>query len=314
MDLRQLRSFLAVAQERHFGRAAERLHVAQPAVSQQIRTLEADLGTRLFDRTSRSVELTAAGRTLLAGAPDILDRMARLAEATRAVGRSLRGELRLNYARTSPVGIATDIVEEFRRRHPDVDLSIDTVTTTRSLEQLRAGTLDAAFVRLPLADSSDLTVIEVGKDPLVAVLPRRHRLARRREVAATDLQREKIVFWPRKQGPGFHDWVIREVFAESRPDIVHLEPDTEQMVRAVSRGVGCAVTTEARASLLSVRGVVFKPLARPVPPSPLGLAWRGTSRSEPLRRLVAIARRAARCTSRRGPDHDPCHARHSKVS
>lgn len=298
MDLRQLRTFLAVAQERHFGRAAERLNIAQPAVSQQIRTLEADLGTRLFDRTSRSVELTASGRTLLAGVPDILDRVAQLSEATRAVARALRGELRLNYARTSPVGIATDIVEEFRRRYPEVNLIIDTVTTTRSLEQLRAGTLDAAFLRLPLAQAQDIAVLEVGSDPLVAALPRNHRLARRREVAAADLQRQRIVFWPRSQGPGFHDWVIEQVFAGRSPDIVDIEPDTEQMVRAVARGVGCAVTTKSRASLLAVRGVAFKPLVA-VPASPLGLAWREAGRSEPLRRLVAIARRVARDKSGR---------------
>ena len=294
MDLRQLRTFLAVARERHFGRAAERLHVAQPAVSQQIRTLEADLGTRLFDRTSRSVALTAAGQTLLAGAPDILEREARLTEATRAPGRALRGELRLNYARTAPVGVATDVVEEFRRRYPEVTLAIDSVTTTRSLEQLRAGTLDAAFVRLPLTDSSDLAVIEIGRDPLVAAIPIKHRLARRKTVTPADLQRERIVFWPRTQGPGFHDWIVDHVFGGRMPDVARIEPDTEQMVRSVARGDGCAVTTEARASLLSVRGVVFKPLASPAPTAPLGLAWQSTDLSAPLHQLIAIARKLAR--------------------
>ena len=294
MDLRQLRTFLAVARERHFGRAAERLHVAQPAVSQQIRTLEADLGTRLFDRTSRSVALTAAGQTLLAGAPDILERAARLTEATRATGRALRGELRLNYARTAPVGVATDVVEEFRRRYPEVTLAIDSVTTTRSLEQLRAGTLDTAFVRLPLTDSSDLAVIEIGRDPLVAAIPIKHRLARRKTVTPADLQRERIVFWPRTQGPGFHDWIVDHVFGGRMPDVARIEPDTEQMVRSVARGDGCAVTTEARASLLSVRGVVFKPLASPAPTAPLGLAWQSTDLSAPLHQLIAIARKLAR--------------------
>ncbi|MFO1081574.1 MAG: LysR substrate-binding domain-containing protein [Reyranellaceae bacterium] len=294
MDLRQLRSFVAVARERHFGRAAERLHVAQPAVSQQIRRLEADLGTRLFERTSRSVELTAAGRALLAGAPEILDRVERLAEATRAVGRSLRGELRLNYARTAPVGVAGDIVEAFRARHPEVALAIDTATTTRSLDQLRDGRLDAAFVRLPLTEAGDVTVLEVGREPLVVALPRRHRLARRATVDPADLQREAIVFWPRAQGPGFHDWVVDTVFAGKLPGVVHIEPDTEQMVRAVARGAGCAVTTQSRASLLAVRGVVFRPLSREVPASPLALAWRSADRSAPLRQLIAVARRLRR--------------------
>lgn len=294
MDLRQLRTFVAVAHERHFGRAARRLHVAQPAVSQQIRTLEADLGTRLFDRTSRSVELTAAGRTLLAGAPGILERMAQLTEATRATARSLRGELRLNYARTAPVGIATDIVEEFRRRHPDVTLLTDTASTARSLSLLRDGALDAAFVRLPVIDRSELAIVEVGKDPLVAALPARHQLARRRTLVPSDLQGERLVFWPRAQGPGFHDWIVEQLFGGKMPEVARIEPDTEQMVRAVARGAGCAVTTEARASLLSVRGVVFKPFADPTPAAPLGLAWRSAEVAAPLRQLVAIARKLAR--------------------
>ncbi len=294
MDLRQLRVFLAVAHERHFGRAAERLHVAQPAVSQQIRALELDLGTRLFDRTSRSVELTEAGRALQAGGPEVLERMAQLVEATRAVGRALRGELRLNYARTAPVGIATDIVEEFRRRHPEVKLAIDTVTTTRSLEQLHGGTLDAAFLRLPIDKARDLSVMEVGADAMVAAVPARHRLARRRHLTLDELRAERIVLWPRHQGPGFHDWVVEHVFAGRLPEIAGLEPDTEQMVRAVARGAGCAVTTEARASLLSVRGVVFKSFAPPVPMSPLGLAWRTPDASPILRRFLTIARRLAR--------------------
>lgn len=291
MDLRQLRTFLAVAEERHFGRAAERLHIAQPAVSQQIRVLEAHLGTRLFDRTSRSVELTPAGQTLLAGTVDILGRVAQLAEATRATGRALRGELRLNYARTAPVGIATDIVEEFRRRHPEVRLTVDTVTTARSVDQLRDGTRDAAFVRLPLAEADELEFVEVGRDPLAAALPATHRLVRRRFVTPADLQGERIVSWPREQGPGFYDWVVTHIFAGTLPNVARVEPDTEQMVRAVARRAGCAVTTRSRASLLSVRGVVFKRFAPSVPAAPLGLAWRATDSSPPLRRLVAIARK-----------------------
>ncbi len=294
MDLRQLRTFVAVAQERHFGRAAERLHIAQPAVSQQIRTLEAGLGTRLFDRTSRSVELTAAGRTLLAGAPDVLERMAQLTEATRATGRVLRGELRLNYARTAPVGIATDIVEEFRRRHPEVTLLTDSAATARSLSLLRDGALDAAFVRLPMTDKSELSILEVGKDPLVAALPAGHRLARRRTIKPSDLRGERLVFWPRAQGPGFHDWIVEHLFEGQMPEVARIEPDTEQMVRAVAHGEGCAVTTAARASMLSMRGVVFKPFADPAPAAPLGLAWRSADVSAPLRQLVAIARKLAK--------------------
>lgn len=298
MHLRQLRTFVAVAHERHFGRAAQRLHVAQPAVSQQIRVLEADLGTPLFDRTSRSVELTAAGRTLLAGAPDILERMAKLAEATRATGRAPRGELRLNYARTAPIGIATDIIEEFRRRHPDVTLVTDTANTARSIAQLREGVLDAAFVRLPIDDAAELAFLEVGKDPLVAVLPTGHRLVRRRMLAPSDLRKERLVFWPRANGPGFHDWIVQHLFGGAMPEVARIEPDTEQMVRAAARGEGCAVTTAARASMLSMRGVVFKPFADPAPATPLGLAWRKAELPAPLRRLIEIARRQAR----RAPD------------
>ncbi len=294
MDLRQLRTFVAVARDRHFGRAAERLHVAQPAVSQQIRTLEADLGARLFERTSRSVELTEAGRTLLAGAPEILDRVARLAETTRAKARALRGELHLNYARTAPVGIAIDIVEEFRRRHPEIALTTDSASTAHSLALLREGTLDAAFVRLPVVDRVNLGIVEVGRDPLVVAVPARHRLARKAAITPLDLQNERLVFWPRAHGPDFHDWLVERVFGGRVPEVARIEPDTEQMVRAVGRGAGCAVTTGARASLLSVRGVVFKPFAKPAPVAELGLAWRCAGLSPPLRQLVAIARKLAR--------------------
>jgi len=294
MDLRQLRSFVAVARERHFGRAAESLRVAQPAVSQHIRALETGLGVRLFERTSRSVELTAAGRTLLEGAPAILDGVRRLEEATRATARAVHGELRVNYTRTAPVGVATDIVEAFRRRHPAVTLTIDTLTTARNVELLRAGSVDAAFVRLPLEDAGGLGLVEVGVEPLVAALPTRHRLARRPRVAPADLARERMVFWPRAQGPGFHDRIVASVFGGRAPDIARIEPDTEHMVRAVAQGHGCAVTTQSRASLLSVRGVVFRPFTDPPPLAPLALAWRVSEASAPLRRLIAIARSLSR--------------------
>ena len=165
------------------------------------------------------------------------------------------------------------------------------MTTARSVEQLRDGTRDAAFVRLPLAEADDLDVIEIGRDPLTVALPATHRLARRRFMTPADLQGQRIVFWPREQGPGFYDWVVTHIYGGTLPDITRVEPDTEQMVRAVARRAGCAVTTRSRASLLSARGVVFKRFAPDVPAAPLGLAWRASDSSPPLRRLVAIARK-----------------------
>ncbi len=170
MELRQLRSFVAVAEELHFRRAAEQLHLSQPSVSQQVRTLEDELGVQLFDRNRRGVALTPAGAALLDDARDVLARAARAAERAREAGSGSRGRLRLSLTRSLTGGLAGAIVEAFRARYPDVALELSVGNTILHAEQLRHGLIDVAFVRPPLLDPG-IEELELAREPLVCVLP-----------------------------------------------------------------------------------------------------------------------------------------------
>src|SRR5829696_8813016 len=178
MELRQLRTFVAVAEELHFHRAAQRLYIAQPSVSQQIKALESELGVKLFERDRRSVSLTAAGTVLLNEARELLARADHAVALVRAAGEGARGRLRLSLTRSLTGGIAGAIVNAYRERYPEVDLELAVGNTMMHVQQLHAGNIDAGFVRPPLEDPL-LEELPLGRDPLVCVLPKGHRLARR---------------------------------------------------------------------------------------------------------------------------------------
>lgn len=298
MDLRQLRQFAAVAETLHFGRAAERLQLAQPALSQGIRKLEAELGVRLFERSSRRVELSAAGRALAGEVASVMAAVERAAQAARAAGAGRSGRLRLGYTRSSPAGVTSRIVEAFRARFGQVELDTETGYTARNLEGLKSGRLDAAFVCPPLADPQGLVLLPVGEEAFVAVLPRDHRLARRRRLRRTDLLDEPLVTGARERGPGFFDTMFAEIWGAQGPRIVRVEADEEHILRAVAEGVGVSVITESRAATLSIPGVVVRRFEPPAPRVTLALAWPEASRNPALARLVEVARAEAAAAAR----------------
>ncbi len=290
MELRHLRHFVAVARTLHFGRAADSLRIAQPALSQSIRKLEEELGVLLLRRTNRRVELTEAGGAFLADAGEILMRAERALENARLAASGKRGRLRLAYIRSAPEGLPTQIADAFRCANPEVDLQINTGFTARNIEELRAGGIDVAFVRPPLYDTEGIECLTIGEEPFVVVLPSSHRLARRRRLKREDIEAEPLVTGLRERGPGFFDSMFRQVWGEERPRVVQIEPDEEHILRAVARGKGISVITATRAATLRTSGVVVRRFADPQPTAALGLVWLRGPMSSALASFVALAR------------------------
>lgn len=287
MELRHLQYFVAVAEELHFGRAAERLGIAQPGLSQQIKALERRLCAELFERDRRGVELTEAGRVLLPLARDVLSRCRNLQDVIRTYGTGEVGRLRIGIARSAAGGITDVLVESFMADSPRVEVRLSSGHTAAHEQELSAGAIDVAFVRLPIQNIGELVSREVAQEPLVVALPERHPLSARRTVAPGDLSGEPLVWWPRENGPGMWDSILDQVFGPgSRPEISRWEPEEERMLHAVAHGHGITVLGEGRAGRLSVPGVVIRPFARPVPTLALGLAWRSDSTLPTLHRFL----------------------------
>jgi DNA-binding transcriptional LysR family regulator len=299
MELRQLRSFVAVAEELHFRRAAERLHLAQPSVSQQIRTLEAELGVSLFERNRRGAALTPAAAALLPEARDLLARAEHAAALARATGTGRRGRLRMSLTRSLTGGIAGAIVAAFRAEYPDVELVLSLGTTMLHVEQLHAGEIDVAFVRPPLQEPG-LEELRLAREPMVCVLPRGHRLTRRNTVRPSDLRGEPLVWWPEDHGPGAWREVRREVCGKPPwPPLARAEPEEERIVSAVAEGAGISFIMLERSRSLRIPGAVYRRFAPPEPTMGIALAWRQGDQLPTLRRLVALAERVAGAWSAR---------------
>ena len=294
MELRQLRTFVAVAEELHFHRAAQRLFIAQPSVSQQIRTLESELGVRLFDRDRRSVTLTVAGSALLGEARDLIARADHAAAVVRAAGAGERGRLRLSLTRSLTGGIAGEIVKAFRERYPGVELDVTVGNTMMHVQQLHSGDIDVGFVRPPLLDP-ELEELALGREPMVCVLPKGHRLTRRSSIRREDLEGEPLVWWPEEHGPGAWREVRQDVFgAPPWPPIARVEPEEERIVSAVAEGAGVSMIMYERSRSLRIPGAVYRRFKPPEPAMGIALAWRRGETLPALHRLTELAAAIAR--------------------
>ncbi len=258
-ELRQLRYFVAVAEEGSLTRAAARLHIAQQSLSQQIRVLETQLGAALFERSSRGVELTDVGTVLLREARAVLAQAERAVETVRRAARGEQGELRVGFLSSVANYVMPPVVRVFRERHPGVVLHAEDVTIAALVGGIRDGALDAGLSRPPLVD--DLTAEPVLREPVAAVLPEDHRLAGRDQLTLADLADEPWVLTPRTSWPPWHR-KYDEDFARAgyRPRVVQRGTTPQGLLALVAAGVG---VTRLPLSSRSLRngGVTFVPLA-----------------------------------------------------
>jgi DNA-binding transcriptional LysR family regulator len=289
MELRHLRYFVAVAEELHFSRAAARLHIAQPPLSQQIRGLERDLGVALFSRTRRRVDLTPAGRALLEEARRILAQADRAARIARRAGAGAIGQLALAFVPSADLDLLPRVLRLWRGRFPDVELDLQVLLPVAQMEALAAGRIQVGLLRLPVVADRAVVVEPIQSEPLVAVLPRRHRLARRPRVRLADLAGDTIMMFPRHVAPGYYDVMI-SAFRDAgfTPSVFH--PGTMQTNLAlVSAGLGASLLPSSIRNLRRA-GVVYRPLMPPVPRVELAVAYRRDERSAVLPAFLELVR------------------------
>jgi DNA-binding transcriptional LysR family regulator len=208
MELRQIRSFLSVAETLHFGRAAELIHVSQPALSLQIRALEEEIGARLLERNRRTTTLTAAGVAFRDDATAALSRLDQAIRNCRLAANGKAGLLRIGFISTAANEIVPNIVRLFREQCPEVEFSLRSIPTAPQVQMLQTGLLDIGFLRLPIGAQSALEVLPVHREPFVLVVPASHRLAKRKRVRLRDAAGENFVMYERAYAPGFHDLIL----------------------------------------------------------------------------------------------------------
>lgn len=289
MELRHLGAFVAVAEELHFGRAAARLHVAQPALSQQIKHLERDLGVQLLERTTRQVRLTNAGAVFVEHARRVLGEADRARESVLLAAEGERGEIRVGLTGVMTWRLLPRMTRAYRERFPLVRLELHpAVFSGAHLDGLADGSIDVAFLRTPVP--APLASRVLLDDDLVAVLPEEHRLACRGEVELAELAGEPFVSYPARQGSSLRETAMRACASVGfRPQVVQEAPDTHTVVALVGAAVGVALLP-ASAETLRLEGVVFRPVVGADVGVPIALAWRRDDPSPVLAGFLGVAK------------------------
>jgi DNA-binding transcriptional LysR family regulator len=290
MDLRQMRYFLLLAQERNFSRAAERLHMAQPPLTRQIKAVEDELGTTLFVRTSRGVDLTAAGEALLQEVPNVLSLAQRAEERARLTGQGRYGRLDVGIFGSAILNVIPRMLARFHEARPEVVVKLHTMTKPEQIEALRERRIGIGFNRL-VPDEPDLEVEVVLRERLVVALPESHPLAVRDTLTVRDMDDVPMILYPNVPLPG----LAQQIAGAFRRDGVRLRvaqevEDVLTAVALVSAGFGLCVTTESAASL-RLPGVAYRPLAsKHLHDIELACLWRRGDDSPLLQAFLEVVR------------------------
>lgn len=259
MELRHLRYFVAVAEELHFGRAAARLHISQPPLSVHIRELEAEIGVRLFDRSTRRVSLTVAGSAFHARVTVLLASLDDAVVEAGDFGAGKRGRVRVGFVSSASVTVLPRAVRRFRDAHPLVEVELDPLTTNEQLDALGTGSLDIGLVRT--ATVPDNIVMEpLLAEDMVAVLPIAHPLADSQSVSPAQLAGERLVLFPREMMPGFVTavWELLSAYT-TELNIVQEAIHHETVVGLVSAGIGVSILP-ASVSRVSTPDIAILPI------------------------------------------------------
>jgi DNA-binding transcriptional LysR family regulator len=293
MELRHLRYFLAVAQELNFTRAAERLCMTQPPLTQQIKALEAELGFDLFDRSSYRVELTAAGRVFAAEASRILRDVRTAVQFAQHAARGTAGSIRVGFTESSsfnPVVAAS--LRRFRLEYPDVQIDLDENPSLELLTAIREGRMDAAFVRPPLPQSVDIAFLGLEDEPLVVALPSSHPLANRDLLDLRDLAFETFILYPRAVRPGLADAIIAACeHAGFTPRVGQNAPQLSSTINLIAASLGISIVPRSMDGMQR-HLVSYVPLSGVRLAASLGIAHRMSERARTVRNFVRIAQQA----------------------
>lgn len=290
MELRHLRYFVALAEELNFGRAAARLHISQPPLTRQIQQLEEKIGARLFSRTTRGVELTAAGKTLLEEAQRILGMVRIATERTGKAARGQIGRLDVGIFGSAILNHIPRLLMEFHTHYPEVEIALYPMTKAEQLEALRTHQITIGFNRhVPV--ESDIVVETVYFEPLVIALNREHPLAQCKSIRIADIINQPLIVYPRNTRTSFAQDVLRLIHDEGGvPQVVQEVADVVTAIALVASGFGICVTPQA-ASNLKLPGVVYRPIKASPPPSiELACLYRQDDESPILNAFLEIVR------------------------
>ena len=271
MELRHLRYFVAVSEDRHFTRAATRLGIAQPPLSQQIRQLEDEVGTRLFTRTARGVTLTAAGEAFLPHAQAALREVERARTAARRTSHGDLGTIRIGFTSAASLNpLVPAAISSFRNAYPDVELRLVVHPTTPLLAQLSQDVIDVAFVRPTPTERESLRAIPLPDERLWIALPTGHALAARKQLRLGELRSEPFILYPRANGSLLYDSIIAACQnAGFSPRVVQEAPQMASMVSLVAAGVGVTLVPESVCQLRPA-GVRYVPIRGQ---TPVAMLW-----------------------------------------
>jgi DNA-binding transcriptional LysR family regulator len=292
MELRHLRYFVAVAEEEHYGRAAGRLRVAQPALSRQIQDLEEEIGFKLFDRLSRGVKISTAGKTFLEDARRILHEVNEATARAKRVACGQSGTLRVGLAEAiSWHGVVPESFRRFREQHPDAELQLHPTSSAAQIEAVRSGRLDAGFVFTIANQDRELAQLQVATLNLVLAVPKGHPLARSKKLRLRGLNDADFIWFPRGESPLYYDLLMQECFRGGlkTPHIVQEAVNEATILSLVSCRVGVAFVSSATRWRCPA-SVVLLPVADLNLPLPFALIWRKDNQSPLLARFVADVR------------------------
>ncbi len=292
MELRHLRYFSTVATELHFGRAAEKLHIAQPPLSKQIQDLEAELGFELFNRTKRSVSLTPAGKEFLTEVERIFQQLDRAIDIGRKTSRGELGQISIGFVGSATYNILPVMLQKFRDRYPNVRIELHELTTDRQLVWLREGRIDLGLIRPPIVER-DLVSQAIFQESLVVALHINHPLAMLDTIEISLLAAEPFILFPRQLAPGLYDPIIAICQAAGfSPQVVQECIQMQTIVSLVSANMGISILPESIQEAQR-QGVVYKPIQSKdlsiEKLATIAIVWRVNDDSPTMNRFLEIA-------------------------
>jgi len=284
MELRHLRYFLAVAEELHFGRAAARVHIAQPPLSKQIQQLEKEIGAELFKRTKRSVELTDAGRTFQREAYGIMASLENGIKRARLASRGETGWLSVGFIASSAYDVLPVILKEFKQRFPDVELILQEIQSSEQNQALREGRIHVSFARFPKPERG-LVFEAIHREHLIVALPQSHALTKKRSLKLSDLANQPFILQPYPPSPHAENTI--QIFANAGLTIriVQTVAEMQTALGLVAAGIGVTLLPSSMQNM-QIKGIEYRNLTKPAPVLEMMMGYRKNETSTVLQRFV----------------------------